>query len=78
MPYRRHVAQVETMRRVTPKVLQSREAAEQLHCEASTYPCNSTRAAAARGVNSRRSAESRETLGSVPVASGVAGKNAGS
>lgn len=35
------------MRRTTPKVLKSREAAEQLHCEAATRPCNSTRAAAA-------------------------------
>ena len=40
---------MEMMRRATPKVLKSREAAEQLHCEAATHPCNSTRAAAARG-----------------------------
>eukprot|EP00964_Phaeocystis_antarctica_P131022 scaffold94887_cov69-Phaeocystis_antarctica.AAC.1 len=31
------------------RVLKSREAAEQLHCEAATLPCNTTRAAAARG-----------------------------
>ena len=40
--------QVEMMRRATPKVLKSREAAEQLHCAAATHPSNSTRAAAAR------------------------------
>ena len=32
-----------------PKVLKSREAAEQLHTEDATLPCNSTRASAARG-----------------------------
>jgi len=40
--------EAEMMRRATPKVLKSREAAEQLHCAAATYPSNSTRAAAAR------------------------------
>ena len=41
--------EAEMMRRARPKVLKSREAAEQLHCEAATQPANSTRAAAARG-----------------------------
>ena len=40
--------EAEMMRRATPKVLKSREAAEQLHCAAATHPSNSTRAAAAR------------------------------
>ena len=43
----------EMMRRASPKVLQSREAAQYLHCDAATRPANSTRAAAARVVGTR-------------------------
>ena len=45
--------EMEMMRRAKGKVLKSREAAEHLHCEAATHPSNSTRAAAARGIDGR-------------------------
>ena len=51
--------EAEMMRRAAPKVLKSREAAEQLHCAAATRPANTTRAAAVVAVRPREEASVR-------------------
>ena len=48
--------EAEMMRRATPKVLKSREAAELLHDAAATRPANTTRAAAVVAVRRREDA----------------------